>query len=355
MTSLHRWTLHAALGVIVSATAGCGPSLSVRVERVGTARKSDLPPPKALSDARKSVVEAAEAIDAFVDQIERCSSDHPKLEDARQFARAAPAKAAGGDLAELQKLAAEASRRRGELNDLIVWLQEPEGGAKALNLPPDQREELRKAQAKAANRVWAAERAVVRLQYGGYQSESIYILAPGSEAFKRYAAGGTTSYPAEKALVYNEVTALATGDSVLLAVQDSPAHFSMRYVKSDPTEVIRNTIIIITRVLRVAAAYVPLISGVNEAIGNVAPASQTAAGAVAENGTSSESTTVAEATAAMASSDESVRKVLNDPQLQDILARLRADPNAEISEKDRAILSEKLAVLKAVVGNPTTP
>jgi hypothetical protein len=176
----------------------------------------------------------------------------------------------------------------------------------------------------------------------------VYVLAPGSDAFKKLVEQNPskTNGARERTLIYNSVEAIATGDSVLLAVQDSPAHFSFRYMKSDPTEAMRNSLMILTRILRVASAYVPLVAGVGDALG--APAPPQALGAASD----SETTTVTAAEEAIASFDERARAVANDAVLQDVLARLRADPSAAPSPKDMGTLVEKVKLLETVLGGP---
>ncbi len=183
-----------------------------------------------------------------------------------------------------------------------------------------------------------------RLKYGGFRSDTVFLINPGSREYEKVTSERRAQKPK---LVFSKVEAIAAGDSVLLAVQENPAYFTMRYVSADPTEVVRNMLIATNRILRVATAFVPAVQGVGAALGTAKPGT----GGAASPG---DSASPEAAESAIAMFDEALNKI-DDPELRAIIQKIKANPSAPISPDDLAKLLAKLKQLESVVANPTAP
>lgn len=357
MTGFRLFATLAALVVL----SGCGQSLSIKVERIRTVAKSDLPDfaklDKAESDSMLRAQAAVAAENAkyllkLVGVLEKITTvDNPAITEARSSVANIEADLSKDPLPDMQVHARVLLKNIGRLESVVAEIQKPlydrlPGAEAHRAMLATVRNEAPTALRDAAVSANALASLSQRLQFGGYYSETLYILAPGSAAYRKLVTDA--SGPTERTLVYNRLEAIATGDSLLVAVQDSPAHFSLRYMKSDPTVVIKNSILVLTRVLRVASAYVPLISGVGAALGT--PAEPVVGGASSASAAASAKSTVSAATEAADRFDERVRSVLNDAQLSEILTRARAKPSEKLSPADQKYVQEKIEALKAALG-----
>lgn len=346
--------------------AGCGQSLSIRVERIKQVPKESISKfalntgqQHELAAIQASVAEMTITTRAVADQIEpyfrqgaaaklsnlRSASDQNRtdlIDATNQF---------GAD-----ELRLRAVGELGRLEDLKQFAKSATSTANPLNLDPndfqrlaDMVPEIERHKSQMDGKFAAIEAQLDRLMYGGYRSESIYLINPGSAAYDELVDQQNSNRPK---LVYSKVEAVAAGDSVLLAVQENPAYFTMRYVSADPTEVIRNMLIATNRVLRVAAAFVPAVSGVAGALGTATPSGTSAptgnsASPAATNTESSMSLSATEI--ALTEFDNQLSAVLNDAQLRDAVARLVNKPD-ELSSSDRMLLFSKMKELETALG-----
>lgn len=339
---------------------GCGQTLSIRVERIKTIDGKDFKldrfndPREDLTNARVALSQVATLTIDMLMEIDRYAAGNlPGVSEDLTQAKAAASNAVHADRQmtgpEIRLRLEEELQRLMRARQFLLNLMNPTF-ANALGITDDQQKHFQDVLLpRAAERIRLARALVNKAEselkriYGGFISETVYLINPGSGAYRELRAGGTTSE-----LVFNKVEAIATGDSVLLAVQESPAYFTMRYVSGDPTEVIRNTMLIANRVLRVAASFVPMIGGVAEAVGT-APVAQ-APGGAAEEAQPAAPMTLAAAEAAMDDFESRLRSLVEDAEFRELLRQLRENPTTQPAGADLGRLLEKLSTLEAIVG-----
>lgn len=363
-----RW-LHALQAVALLASlgmvTGCGQTLSLRVERLDTVADDKIPEfarssPEAdtLVAARLVMAELADQVATTagrvqhffaagaLDDIRNAVTDSTNVRDeltkvdASFDARKLRLIGASlkGRLAFLRNFAASTSTHKSlQISD--------ENSNQLVAMVPQMDQLIRQSEAALD----AMNKRLDRLIFGGYRSESIYVLNPGSKAYEDLVANNRGSRPK---LIFSQVEAVAAGDSILLAVQESPAYFTMRYVSGDPTEAIRNALIATNRIMTVAAAFVPAVSGVGAALGSAATGGESTG---TEAPAVEESNTVGEAEEAIDAFDDALRTLMADGELVSILDKVRssADPVHAVSsltDAERSKLFEKIVALRTALG-----
>lgn len=359
-----RRTIHGLMGLLAFLLSGCGQSLSIRVDRIAKVDESLIPPGALVSPdqrelyvIRGAIAKMADLTIEAADQISNLKVFTGSTTNDPHTIRVKAEQDRTELLDDSTVLSVGELRRRAEdaKKTLERFLEFADSDAthKSLNLTDSQSAglkglvpDIRKKVGQSAKLFASVEMRLSGLLYGGYRSESVYLLNPGSEAYEKLVGQGGT---ARSTMVFNHIEALATGDSVLLAVQESPAYFTMRYVSADPTDVIRNMLIATNRVLRVAAAFVPMLSGVNGALGMEAPAP----GATTQPSTSGteESATPSAAEEAIKVYDEGLRQVLSNSKLVAVIAKITANPQADLSDPDKATLIAMVKALEAALGS----
>lgn len=347
----------------------CGQTLSIKVERICDAnadayihtermKDDELAPQRArevAAELPQMTIDVADGIIASLPGVFGVGSAN-KFDEIRKEAHENlsvitnyPAPISVGDLR--QRVAAERSRLQllNSFNtpaDILLALGYQAGDVQDKIKEIEGKKQASELQAALMNADRATMRVAVvegeidkKLKYGGFRSDSLFLINPGSREYEKVMANRRGQRPQ---LVFSKVEAITSGDSVLLAVQENPAYFTMRYVSADPTEIVRNMLLAVNRVMRVAAAFAPAVQGVGAALGNTKPQSTSATAPTRE------STSVDAAESAIGLFDEALRNV-NDEELRSLIRKIKASP-ASLTDEDRAKLNAKVMELMAALG-----
>lgn len=189
--------------------------------------------------------------------------------------------------------------------------------------------------------------------YGGYDSNTLFLLKPGSPALAELRSAKVKKNLRHE-LVYDPLRVRLSADSTLMVVQENPAYYTTRYLSSDPTQALHNTLGIVNRILRVAATFFPSIPvGAMPGSDPAQPAPPAAGGGpVAPPEVVSLPPAAVESM--MAGMDDELRSRLKDPELVALLDKLRggAGDETKLTPEELVRLREKVLSLQALVGTP---
>lgn len=303
---------HCAAVLTLALMTGCGQTLTVRVERLGAVEPKDLPKGVLQQLQREPVSDStagnfAEATQKLAEAVpdpsikERLSSETANFMAAQKSRDPANLERSFNAIQEAVKAAASQPALAGSENATALKEQQLAGDE-------------------------------VRRSIDGYQSSTVYVLADGSKAFELL--GHATSRPT---LVREPIRVELAGDTSVVAVQQTPTLYNIRSIDADPRELIRNTLIIANRILRVAAMYVPLLAPVADAVPTGDPSAK-------------KPLTQAEATADTDALDQSARAVLDDSRLKEIEATINLDPKVTLNPDDQRYLIAKMSELNGALG-----
>lgn len=361
--------LRPAMAFVVLATvgtfAGCGQTLSLRVERIATVADDQIPDfarssPEAdtLVAARLVLAELADQVAVTAGRVQRffaagaLDDIRNAVTDSTKWRDELTSVDASFDAPKLRLIGASLKGRLTFLRNFAASssthksLQIGDENSNQLVAMVPQMDQLIRHSEAALN---AMNKRLDRMIFGGYRSESIYVLNPGSKAYVDLVANNSGSRPK---LIFSQVEAVAVGDSTLLAVQESPAHFTMRYVSGDPTQAIRNALIATNRIMTVAAAFVPALSGVGAALGSASTGDESTG---ADAPATEESSTVGEAEEAIDAFDDALRALMADAELVSLLDKVRSSSEpahaiSSLTDAERSKLFEKIIALRTALG-----
>ena len=218
---------------------------------------------------------------------------------------------------------------------------------------PTERIQAAGAQSRLQSSRTAAARELNAL-FGGYSSSSVFVLAPGSPAYKKLLSP-TTLEGAQYELAFTPINIDIPGDTNLMVVQETPTYFRPRQIQSDPTKMIQNALAVLDRVLRAVGEFVPGVSGVAAAM---LPLSQQAPGRSPDKtAAANETVPLGQAQVRLDAFRQAVDSQLADHDLTAALDALRAaDGKLEnLKPEQRSTLVEKVRQMEGTLGvQPTT-
>ena len=322
--------LSAGLAIVVLALAGgCGQSVHVEVKRLGTLAPSPTHP---AALARAQVRFFALELLAYLDELKDVTEGRPEslpdrwVTEVRGIADAlaeTPAQVSPLTVYETrEKLQALQGVTR-QLGTVDEFLQPITGG------DPDKEKTLRPKVSNLFDRIHTLEiqamTAVVdardALEYGGFQDTTVYKIDAASAAHQ-------TLVSRDSGVLFSEVSIVLTGETAAMIVQQSPAHFVQKGVRADPTEVIRNSLIIVNKVLRVISRFIPELSAATFEV-SAAPAP---VGASAMPGEQAAPEAVATEGAVAA-----LRALTSDPGIALILNKIKNGEGLDAQEADQLV------------------
>jgi hypothetical protein len=322
--------------LVLCGAGGCGQSLSIKVIRVKQVLPSRAHPvTQARMDAKRAAKELAECL-KMLNNITGGSADFLAKDKSRAeeiahlLDQPLPICQVVMLADELLGMAAPVQSNR----DLLVSLISPNDPSRAQR--QQQFEDMMQRVVTLTQTIAMMRRDSLRLAeqiaYGGFHDNSVSRLDPYSSA---YANLKSTDNAGE--MEFANMNVELTGKTGLMLVQESPTHFERRAILSDPTEVIRNTLIVINKVLQVVSKFVPALSGVADAI-----PSGGVAGGGAGSGTGGDPASVAALAA-----HESLLRLAGDAEFLQALERVAGGTGNDV---DRNSVLGKLAALRRELG-----
>lgn len=323
-----------ALCALVATTwvAGCGQTLHIKATRIGTATREYPDPGGELRQALRGYLAACKAFfDGLTDAYGVLDGDGARSSKESAEEKAKYAESQLVDLSDPRKVfdLPTLISKRAEYNQKFGALLKPQTSEALIDqfADDDRRtvranlDRLRQATDAAAVQVQVRMFKALTSTFGGYATDSVYIINPGSEEWERVKSLERDGNPK---LVFSSIDAVAMNDSVLMVVQESPAQFEPRYIEADPETAIRNGLIAINWVLRIAAKVVPLVDV------NLGPLST----ASAQPQQATETVSLDEAEARLREIAEVVNAIAKDPDLNSLLKKA-ASGELSLDEKNR--------------------
>lgn len=264
-------------------SAGCQNALTVRVElltprsRVAQATAESVVSQAAVQRYVREVVLTNAALAAVQNRLNEASDalarwNYPKSDQPTQFpvltalekeldsyrdalqqhaerAKSPPAEPVSA--ADLQQLRSLQTRLAGLLALNTEPLDRLEARLKG-NLPEQGKDKERQAAAAAIQALAQTVRAQADVVgFGGFRIVGVHRMNPGDPIYrqivnpKEYQPSG----------VYSEATAAANGDSTIVFVQEVPTYIRFFELDNDPTQLIRNVLFLMDKVLQAAVKY----------------------------------------------------------------------------------------------------
>jgi len=324
------------LAAVCPWASGCGQSVTIRATRIATLEPNPAHP---ATIARKSLMAVAEKLSDFYHQLQATTQDESGL-FTKRIERLAAIRA------ELDQPGSYSSLR---LIDLELRALELRMDAKSLAnmtantetlVNPRAAEEHQKRIGQlleqnqagldaAAKVLEGAEKEIQRLHYGGFTDNTVHRINAGSREY-------ADINPKARGMLFSEVRVKAIGETGVLIVQETPAHFELSAMRADPSEVLRNVMIVTNKILRVMLAFMQQAGGpagaVAGAVAPSAPSSGTSPAAPPDAGGSSGET--GDAVSNMAAA------LLSDPQLMSAVTKARA--GQPLTPEETAALAGRL-------------
>lgn len=306
---------------------GCGQTISVRVVRVKQIAPSDSHP---VTLARNDARVAAEQLAGAIELINRLSggkatalaSDAKRAKEiAETLEKAMPISRVAVLSNELLTIAAPIRSNRQFFADFAGDADMKQQVQTAIN-------ELDNLAANIAITRQTALRLADQAAFGGFHDNSVARLDPYSSAYD-----GLKSEGNKGEMEFASVNVELVGKTGVMLVQESPTHFERRSIVADPTEVIRNTLVIINKVLQVVSRFIPALSGVADAVPGGGVSSASAGAATPDGGASSSPNT---------NYDELLR-LAADP---DFMRALEKRAAGTASDAEKSLVDGKLAALR---------
>lgn len=311
MTRRTSWLLAVAMMMLL---CGCGQSIRVRVTRLGTLPSSPTHP---AARARAEVRNLASELLVFLTLLEEATAARSGSIVASWVTKVTEIKATLADkLTDRAPLTVYETREklqeiRGvvrEMGPVEVLVQtaaaDPEEEGKLLPKATDLFDRIQQAEFQAIS---AVAEAKDRLEYGGFRDNTVYRIDAASTAYETLAAS-------PRGVLFSELRIDLTGDTAAMIVQQSPAYFTKKGVRADPTEVLRNSLIMVNKALRVTSRFIPQLSSASFA---ATPAG--AAGAATPGGEEIDPEAVATDAAATA-----LRELTIAPDIAPLLNKIKA-------------------------------
>lgn len=94
--------------------------------------------------------------------------------------------------------------------------------------------------------------AIGKRTFGGFRSIGVYEINPADPAYRKI-LGPDTAQLSLDAITSDNVTAL--GDSSVMIVQETPGQFRVYQISNDPTQIMRNVALLVSKALAAASKY----------------------------------------------------------------------------------------------------